>query len=260
MTHTPFEPQNVLEHLLLVAATDAAGRPRFLEKLLESEILILPGGELPTLQDGVIPTGSTLSLQVLEREGQRYIPFFTSEARLPAGQRYLRMQCRDLFQMVKGGHLVMNPGSAIGKEFFPGEVASLLDGSFFSPGEQYVVPENRQMLLAQPAKRPEKLLATLSRLYSKNPAIRAAYLALCHDAQRDSHPGLLIALDVDSDAALEQAAAETGIVIRQGGHGVEGQIDVGRFDQSGIGGYFVKGKIPPFYQREKKSWLKRLLG
>lgn len=247
MSTDGFVPQNALEEVLAQAATDPAARPRFMELLLESDVLIVPAEDV-MIVDGKAVQGTTIKLASIQHKDQNYLPFFTSEARIAEGTKYLGLKARDFFEFTKGAYLLMNPGSGYGKEFFPDEVAALIDGSYLKPQTKRVIEKETQVLIGQPASPPEELMQALSRLYKDNPTVRRAFLCLYHDASREKEPGLLILLDVDSDESMQKASAESGVVI--------GSIptifpytDLIRFDESGIGGYFGKSGIPPFYQK-----------
>jgi hypothetical protein len=248
MSANNFIPQNLLEKQLVDAISDPSARPKFMESLLGSEVLIVPIGPKPTIVNGMLPKEATIQLAAIEHEGRQYTPFFTSEARLIPGTEYLQLRVRDFFEFTKGAYLVMNPGSAYGKEFIPSEVSALLDGSFFRPSDTRVVQENTPVMIGQPAKYPNELVSTLSRLYARTPAVKQAFLAQYHDPKRDAEPGLVIVLDVDSEAALQRLSAETGLVI-EGVSKTHKYIDVTRFDTKGLGSYFIKNKISPFYKR-----------
>src|SRR5262245_29113791 len=108
-------PQNELESALMRAATDASARPGFYRALAEARLLIVPEGDPPPLEGGVLKEGANLALAQVEIEGQLHIPIFSSEARLPQGTRYLGLAGLDLFRITRGAHLILNPGAQYGK-------------------------------------------------------------------------------------------------------------------------------------------------
>ena len=79
----PFEPENVLEQLLLLAATDENARPAFYQALLQEEILmILAPIEGAETGEVILAEGQEIQLQVLN-DGK--LPIFSSVPRLSDG-------------------------------------------------------------------------------------------------------------------------------------------------------------------------------
>jgi hypothetical protein len=249
-----FEPNNELERSLMKAASEPEHRAQFYRDFLASEILILPVGDLPEIKDGIVQTGTNLSLQHFEANGKSYLPFFSSLPRLQAAIReereYLKLAVRPFLEMTRGALLLLNPGSDYGKEFLPDEVSRLLDGSIFQP-QRHVVERATQVLIGQPAKYPTQLVEALRRLYAKLPKVRAAYLAQHFDPSRDKTPGLLIALETAGD--WDQIVSESGICV-QGLTPDHDHTDFVELQKSGLRGHFAQ--VKPFY---KQSLLRRFL-
>ncbi len=252
-----FEPQNNLERSLVKAAAEPAHRPQFYQDFLAAEIFVLPHGEMPKIENGILQSGTQLALQHMELEGKTYLPFFSSLVRLQATlqeeREYLRMGVRPFLAMTQGATLLLNlnPGSDYGKEFLPSEIAQLLDGSMFQSPQPYVVKQDTEILIGQPANYPDNLVASLRQLYAKLPKVRAAYLAQYHDPSRDESPGVLVALDVAGD--YEKILADSGICVR----GISPEyhhLDFVDLQTSSLKDYFLKTK--PFY---KQSFLRRFL-
>ena len=241
-----FEPANLLEVVLKKAADDPACGPQFFGELLDSKVLIIPAGEKPRIIGGVVPENTKIAIAPVAVGGRNCIPFFTSEARLPAGAEYLLLEAKALFQITRGSFLIMNPGAAYGKEFFPDEVSRLLDGSIFEPRERYVAQKPMQVMIGQPSDYPKELVAALSRLYSGLAEVRRAWVAFYQNPERDTEGGLLIALDVADTKAMERVSGQTGIVIESVPK-KQKYVDLIRYDGSGVTGYFTNQK--PFYQR-----------
>jgi len=213
---------------------------------MESKVLIVPAGEKPRIINGVIPQDTKISLANIEIEGRQCVPFFTSESRMPAGTEYLMLDAKAFFEMTRGAHLVMNPGAAYGKEFFPEEISRLLDGTIFEPKERYVAKKNMQVLIGQPSEYPTELVAALSRLYANQPAVKRAWVAFYHNPERDTEGGLLIALDVPDSGDMDRISGESGVVIENSPK-KQKYVDLIRYGNAGVGGYFTDQK--PFYQR-----------
>jgi hypothetical protein len=253
-----FEPRNLLEIALKKAAVDPAARPTFLRELLESKVLIVPGGEKPRIVGGVIPENTKINIGTMQIADRTSVPFFTSEARLPPRTEYLILDAKALFEMTRGSYLVMNPGAAYGKEFFPDEIARLIDGKAFEPQERYVAQKAMQVMIGQPSDYPHELVAALSRLYADRPVVKRAWIAFYHNPERDTEGGLLIGLDVPSMADMDRILGESGIVIESipKRHKF---VDLVRYEDSGVAGYFTNQT--PFYARSAvKSFWQRITG
>lgn len=246
-TSPQFEPANLLEIALKNAAGDPAAGPIFYRELMESKVLIIPAGEKPRIVGGVVPADSRIQIANVMFDGKPHVPFFTSEKRIPPGTEFLILDAKMLFQITAGAHLVLNPELSYGKQFFPEEVARLLDGTIFEPRERFVAQKEMQVLIGQPKDYPSDLVAALSRLYADQPAVKRAWVAFYHNPARDAEGALLIAIDADV-TAMERISGESGVVIER----VPKQqkyVDVIRFDGVGLSAYFSKQK--PFYERNK---------
>jgi hypothetical protein len=121
-----FEPANSLEVALKKAVTEPSAYPLFLRELLQSKVVIVPVGPQPAAIGAVVPANTAIALGTIAFAGRKCVPFFTSEARLPTGTEYLRLDAKTFFELTRGTHLVMNPGSDYGKEFCPEEITGLL--------------------------------------------------------------------------------------------------------------------------------------
>ena len=112
--------ESKLQDALKGARKSAMARRRFLELLLDSEVTVI-GQKI----------GEKVQLAFSERDGRRFIPFFTSNARLQSHVERtvntLTMTGRTLMQMTRGTDLVADPGSEHRAEFAGDEIARLLD-------------------------------------------------------------------------------------------------------------------------------------
>ena len=213
-----FEPQNNLERSLMKAADDPAHRPQFYRDLAEADLFVVQhGGSLPAReQPAALQAGSTVQLRHMERDGKTYLPVFTSllrlEAVLPEKATYLRMNARKLLKLTQGATLLLNPGSAYGKEITPAEALSIADGSIWQPENSRTVAHNTQVLLGQPARYPTELAVALARFFKAKKQVKRAWLAHFHDPSRDEKAHTLVAIEAAGDFAA--LSAETGIVAR----------------------------------------------
>lgn len=148
-----------LEALLAAAAADRSHAPAFLTALLESTVIVA---------GTVADDGMATLADLLDADGSSVQPFYTSEERLretlavvPTFERNtLALPCRVLWQMTRGARLVLNPHSAHGKEFLPGEIGQLLDGeATLTPR---VLERETEVLVGQPARIPPGMIEALT--------------------------------------------------------------------------------------------------
>ena len=243
---------NRLEALLQAAATNPVERPAFIRCLLESEVFVLGQSGQP---DGrhTLEAGTKVAIRHWSRQdGTSFIPFFTSVEALQQAikeqEHFLGLRAKSLFEMTKGADLVLNPGLQYAKEFLPEEVAGLLehDGPAF---ERRVVTQPTQVLLAQPKEKPERMLAALSELLPRYPEVKAAYLALMHDASRD--PGPTLVVGIEGDGNLDRAVADAGHLAADT-RPDERPVDFVRITPRDTGGIarFMLDTVTPFYRRD----------
>jgi hypothetical protein len=130
-------PENPLEQVLIAAATEPGARPTFYRLMLDSPLYIVNDNPEARGNQGnrILAPGEQLMVSTVEIDGVAHTPIFSSLARLRAvlqsERTYLAMQGRNLLEILRGSHLVLNPGSPFGKQFFPQEVEAMLSGEIF---------------------------------------------------------------------------------------------------------------------------------
>lgn len=253
-----FEPENDLERSLMKAAGDPSHRPQFYRDLLESVIYFIQAGDRSLdIQDGVLQEGAQIQIQPWQRNGEDWIPIFSSLTRLQqslkTGSTYLRLNARSFLEITHGANVILNPGLEYGKEFTPSEIESMLNGSIFRANQGYTVPEQTKVVIGQPKEYPTELVGTLARLFRKHSSIRAAYLAHFFNPERDEQPHTLIGIDAEGD--WESIVGEAGMVATE----VMPKSTIVDFvrvspDDTGVSQYMLQ-ETKPFY---KRSFLKGL--
>ncbi len=244
----PFEPENVLEQLLLLAATDENARPAFYQALLQEEILmILAPIEGAETGEVILAEGQEIQLQVLN-DGK--LPIFSSVPRLSDGGAdngpvsYVRIPGHAFFSMIQDQDCVLNPFSPAGKILPKDELAALLAGQLTGPLSP--AGGDAQVLLSQPAEVPQAVADAVAAWAAGQAHIEAAYLAQMQMATNPDVPRLLLAfLSSSSEPSFMQ---ELGPVL-------EGKTDVYQFvdlmlldmnSEEGVNPYFKT--IEPFYK------------
>ena len=201
------EGEGELERLLQAAATDPAARPAFTQALLASDVYAL-GTYDGELVDGVVRSGGSLQLVVIDEHEDYVTPFFTSQDAL---RRYVaahpendgpfvRIGCRELFERSRGMRLVLNPDSPFGKFFVGEEVDALLAGD--EPGlTREVLQSDQQVMIGAAAHVPPELPAVLTRFFASRPMVEAAHLGwIAHTDGRSGY--LLVVVASDADQAM----------------------------------------------------------
>lgn len=244
-----FDSQNDLERALILAAKDPAARPAFIRKLVESQLLIMQVGPIPS-QPGtrVAQTGESIKIRSIDWNGKPHIPVFSSLLRLQQSIRevvsYLSMNALDLMRTTAGADLILNPGLAYGKEFTKEEIKSILDGSIWQPQERWQAEKSTGVLLGQPANYPSELVAALSRYFEETKEVKKAYLAHFSNPARNEKAHTLIAIEVTSN--WESVAAGAGMVA-QGVRVPDPPVDFLQLQGTGgVADYFIH-RCKPFY-------------
>ena len=261
---------NRLDLALQAAASDPASRPDFYRLLLQADVFIIGQTSRGGTGEVTLAADNELRIEKWQRQdGSPVIPFFTSQAALQRAldheANYVALPARELFEMTRGATLVLNPKSPHGKEFYPNEIDALLTGAVTREGEERVLPKATNVLLGQPANVPRALLDALSAFFAKRPHVRAAYLALMHDAARDDRPHLVVGIQTDGGGDFVQLAREAGAVAGDTAPAGEA-VDLCQVTpaSAGLSAHFLES-VEPFYVRRQveaagKPWWKRLFG
>jgi hypothetical protein len=208
------EPENKLEQLLRLAATEPAHRPEFCQVLMASPLFVL--GETGDEKEGEkqLTEGSSLSLQHWEKDdGSTVIPIFTSlEAMndvIETDERYLEIPAQTLFEMTLGEELILNPESEYSKEFLPAEIETLLAGGMMQEATERVMDDEGEVFIGEPGVYPARLVDSLTTLFSKHRELKSAYLGMIHEIGQEDKPNLIIGLlgDGDLEGVIQEAAA-----------------------------------------------------
>jgi len=250
----PFEPENVLEQLLLLAPTDEAARPAFYQALLREDILmVLAPGEDQATGEVQLAEGQQIQLQVLQ-DGR--LPIFTSAARLADGGTdaslisYVRLPGHAFFSMTQGQDCVLNPFSPAGKLLPADEITALLARQLApgGPGGPEGLPPDAQVTLSAPAELPAGLADALRAFGQGHATIRAIYLAQMQlVAGPGQPPRLLLGFDTtdqNPDFLPELGPALEG---RTGGFQHVDLMLVDLTSDEGVNPYFRLPEVEPVY-------------
>jgi hypothetical protein len=245
----PFEPQNVLEHLLLLAPIDENARPAFYQALLQENILmVLAPDENVGTGEVQLTEGQQIQLQVLQ-DGR--LPIFTSEARLSDGGMdastiaWTPIPGQAFFAMTQGQDCVLNPFSPAGKLLPAAEIQALLMGQLTQGNG---LPSDAQVTLSTP-ELPEGLAESLAQFGADNADIKAIYVAQMQLAGDDSQPPRLL-LGFDTISHQPEFMQQLGPAL-EGRTGTFQHVDLMLLDLSspeGVNPYFLQPEVQPVYK------------
>ncbi|MDO3410460.1 enhanced serine sensitivity protein SseB C-terminal domain-containing protein [Saccharibacillus sp. CPCC 101409] len=248
-----FEPQNELERILAAAVHDPSRRGEFYRELERAELYTVHmGGELP-VENGELEEKTTVRLPSVDIEGKSYLPVFSSLLELQRfidrEMQYLSMNAMDLFGLVRGSDVWLNPGGEFGKEFPAAEIEAILDGAIYAPPQSYTVEQETQVMLGRPSKEPRELLEELERVFDSMPNVNLAYHAHYYNPETGDPPHTLIAIESDDgwNEVVQAAGRAAGSA-----HVPDPPVDFLQLDGvSGLERYFER-ECEPFYRKRKR--------
>ena len=247
----PYEPQNVLEQLLLLAGSEEQARPAFYQALMQENIIMVLAPE-----DGLAPgevqlaEGQQIQLQVLQ-DGR--LPIFSSPDRLNDGgldhsnMSWVWIPGHAFFSMTTGQEAVLNPFSPAGKLLPKEELEALLRGELT---QQAGLPPDAQVTLSAPAELPEGLAEGLAEFGAAHPTIEAIYLAqmqLVGAPQQEEARLLLGFVSTNQNPDFMQ---DLGPAL-EGRTGPFQHVDLMLLDMTsdeGVNPYFRQPEVQPLYQ------------
>jgi hypothetical protein len=240
---------NAIEVLLAAAAVDVTRAPEFVAALLDATVLV-PGvagpdnGDRPALNLATLPG----------RDGASIQPFYTSPGRLwetitavPGFEsHFFPFTCRRLWEITRGATLVLNPHSASGKEFPPGEIARLLDGS--GAMTTHVITAETTWTVGKPARVPPGMEDALRVVFSKHSDVEGAQLGW--KAARDTDDQGYLLVIIGSASTRQNITADLGRALVY--FSSAAPIDV-MYPQPGEANPLAA--LEPFYVRAKRGRL-----
>ncbi|MWV44262.1 hypothetical protein GRF59_11520 [Paenibacillus sp. HJL G12] len=247
-----FEATNTLEEKLAKAVNEPSARPDFYNELRNSEIYAIQGGQTPVQERTELTAGQSVQLLSVETNGKRYLPIFSSLTRMQdfikEPVQYLAINALHFFELTKGADVLLNPGSAFGKEFSAREIESILDGSVFNAQEAYVVEKNTQTMIGPPSEMPTELLNELRTVFEERlKNVICAYIAQVFNPRTDNAPRTLIAVSYIGKG--DHIIAEAGKVAENAVVQFPPIEFIELNGSSGLEGYF-ESNCKPFYLKE----------
>lgn len=243
-----FVPQNPLEEALAGAISDASRRGAFFDALAAAEVLIPAPGPAPT-EDRLMSAspGSEIDLPVMQDEGRRIVPAFSSMEQLlrfvPEGSGYIRIAARDLAKLWREdlwlGLNPRGPGVLLG----PADVRRL-------GGEAVPPPRGEgEHLLGEPTEEPVALLDAVRAYAERSGTIATAYRAVMVAKEEGARPRVVIGLDLVPGADRDTVFAQVGEAARETGIDGFALVAVALHGPGTVARYLVQNTTP-FYRRD----------
>jgi hypothetical protein len=238
-----------LEMLWQKGIDEPAYRLEFLKSMLSEKLVVLTkDGDIS--EDHQISEKDTKFAIFAFQDGR--IPFFTSAKRIFDNNiikhqvKFLEVEGKNLFAILKGKTLVLNPNSDHTKEFSPEEIERLVDGTYFSKSVRRLkIDKLTPIKIKQPDKYPTEVVKALVNLFSNKPDVNAAYVGWMYDPASDDPPHYIFGIDSRGD--WNSLSGEAGFLVNQI-LGDEMFNLIQMTGQNGIEDYFVKG-TKPFYTK-----------
>ena len=227
---------NGLETLLKKAANSPADRFEFISRILSEKLFVITNNEILTTGYTILEKDTKIDLFSFE-DGR--VPVFTSTDRIfdkkiiKEQVTFLELNGKDLFGMLKGKTVILNPYSDYGKEFHPEEIEKL----------RIEIKKETQIIIGQPSRYPREAVNSLSAFFSGKPDVISAYVGWMHDPASDDPPHYIFAFDISKN--YDDLSKEAGFIVNEI---LGGEIfDVIRISgRGGIEDYFVNSS-KPFY-------------
>lgn len=172
-----FEPANMVERQLVAAATGDAQAQKAFERFILDETLYV--GTPEAREEGVVTLTATETVQmltVLLDDGRTATAIFTSPQRVAEAfgtVGYMGLQGRALFEIIRAGPAMLNPGQPYGVIWEPENLSAMIGLPI-----SRTVQKDTKVLLGFPADPPTDLIDRLKAAFAAVPQIEAAWLAL----------------------------------------------------------------------------------
>jgi hypothetical protein len=219
-----FIPENDLERALVKAVKTPAAAPDFYRLLLESDLLVLgtAEGQEGATEAFTLTPGSNLRLVTGLKDGQQYLPVFSSVLRMQEyvqqESKYLSINGRALLDLTRGAPVTLNPASEYGKELTPEQVGQLLG------------PSRPQRPIVSEAEYPMPLVEALTRVFAANPLVNAARMIQVSFSDRGGEPHPLVGIETSPSIDFRQLVQT---IQQEAEHAAPGLVfDVHRIDRA----------------------------
>lgn len=168
-----FDGEPRIEQAIEQLGGDPAKLDGFVRQLLDEQLWAIQGAGGPDEVDGQ----PVLRLRTFQAERGEFYALFTSPRRLRPwlleGDRLAQVTGRTFFNTVRGHSVVIDPGSDHCIEVGAPHIEALVGGA----PRRIPIPAGTELILGQPAERPEPLLEALADYLLEERRVRRAFLA-----------------------------------------------------------------------------------
>lgn len=208
---TTFEPVNMVERQLVAAANGDTEAQKAFERFILDETLFVATPDMPQGEGyRTLEADTTVRLlNVTLQDGRQAAAIFTSRERVHEAYGavgYLALKGRDLFEIIRTGPAVLNPGQSYGVVWEPETLSAMLGLSL-----ERVIAKETQVMLGSPADPPLDLIERLRTHLPTAPGIRAAWLALAMWPAEQSSGWYLDVRTTDGDRKTVQKALQAAL-------------------------------------------------
>jgi hypothetical protein len=240
-----FAPENDLERLMLEAHAGGVEMPAFLRALLSSPVFLAP-------QEGSAAEELALTAH-RGRDGNAYIPVFTSPARLRRFSGQEQAASVPLGALAESWpedvSLVVNPGDPVELALPGHDFRRLAAGA--EPGGEEAVPAGTTVLVGDPAVEPQEVLDAAAAVCERHPELAAAYRAQIHLQRPGEEPHLALGLLLD-DLATDAESLQRDVADAATGAGAEA-VSILMLEPAVSGNAvadYMLQRTRPFYERD----------
>lgn len=172
-----FQPLNMVEQQLIAAAKGSVEQQKAFEKFIVDETLYVATPEVH--REGMVSLQANTKIELLNvplNDGRQAVAVFTAPQRVAEAfgeVGYLGLPGRALFEMIRAGPAILNPGQVYGVIWEPDAIASMLG----LPAER-TIQSDTQIMLGFPEDPPVDLIDHLKSELGAIPHVEAAWLAL----------------------------------------------------------------------------------
>lgn len=254
MTTAAENPITPLDRALVAANNDPNERRKYYNVFLQSEIYLATHNVPEKEERKRAEVGTEIQPIILESEGVRYVMIFDTKERLSAWAKreigFVGMPGHALVEMASPDmRWALNVGTEYTKIFSVDEIRSLKEFLAQSQIKQIKITEATRAIVGAPAKIPDSLVESLTKVLSKNKEVKEGYLGQVYYKVAGEKPHLALVLSVDkpSRALMEAINTDIGVAI----HGLLGEGEYMDFiaDESNPLFSVIVKTVKPFYVR-----------
>ena len=198
--------EDAFDRALRLATADPGLRPAFYQQLLQSNALVILSRS--SSEGSTIPAGELIDVEQWMREdGERVIPFFSSEAALfralPEGAPCAVVAVRELFEMCVGRSLQLNPDSDCTMVLRAATTAALLASGSVVTSIAVCEGANHTVEISAVTEAPSALIGALTSLYARLPNVVSARLACVREITPPHNRWLVVGLQLAGNETRE---------------------------------------------------------